>query len=116
MEETVFSIELKYHIDEFEYQITKIIDCDGNIIPIKRVEYFLLREYDTIEDILNWSKFINFLVKECGVKNYSTVEFTEVEYEGDNAEIFNVFFKKKAGSHKEEIPADTLSSNTLNNG
>ena len=116
MEETVFSIQLKYHIDEFEYQITKIIDCDGNIIPINRVEYFQLRENDIIEDILNWSKFKNFLLKECGVKNYSTVEFMELEYEGEEADILNVFFKKTVGYHKEKIPTHTLSSNTSNNG
>ena len=112
MEETVFSIELKYHFDEFQYQIIKIIDGDGNILPINRVEYFTVSKYDTIEDVLNWSEFENFLVEECGVKNFSTVEFTEVEYEDDDSDIFNVFFKKEVGSPQEEILADTLSLNT----
>ena len=93
MKEKIFSLELKYHVDEFEYQMIKFIDSNGNVRDIKN-KYLKLKNNYRLEDVIMQINFVNFLKNNCGVMSYSSVDCIELN---SNDDIVYINYMKNTG-------------------
>lgn len=109
MIEKIFSLELKFHDDEFEYQVVKFIDHKSNVTSVVEVQYFELMDNGRLEDIILQRDFIDFLEIYCGVKNYSSVDAIDIEYSDED--IIYIHYMKNTCIDKENPISENQQEN-----